>query len=148
MYGLDSDQRLDVRALILPFALTMVALVAALHLVIAVNGNQIGLVETILLAAVAGYYAYFLFTRGTRLRQVRFGMLVAHATAYAVVNVSYLLHAFVLIVANNPSIRGDSNFLLDQGWFGVTFGMATGWGIGLLIHAFASIAQRGWEEHL
>lgn len=148
MSELATDERLNVRTLVLPFALMMLALVSALHVVIAVNDNRIELIETILLAAVAGYYAYFLITRGTRLRQIRFGMLVAHATAYTIVNVSYLLHAFVLIVDNSPSIRGDSYFLMDPGWFGVTFGMATGWGIGLLIHAVASIASRGWEEHL
>lgn len=144
---LRTDDRLDVRALILPFALTLLALVVAVQIVIMVNGNEIGLIENLLLAAVAGYYAFVLITRGTRLRQVRFGMLVTHATAYTIVNLSYLLHAFVLIVANSPAIRGDSNFLMNEGWFGVTFGMATGWGIGLLIHAFASIASRGWEEH-
>ncbi len=148
MNVLDTDDRLNVRKLILPFAVTMLALVAAVHVVIVVDDNQVGLMETLLLAAVASYYAYFFITRGTRLRQIRFGTLVAHATAYTIVNVFYLLHAFVLIVANSPSIRGDSNFLMDQGWFGVTFGMATGWGIGLLIHALASIASRGWEEHL
>lgn len=144
---LDTEETFNVRTLVLPFALTMLVLVAAVHVVIAVEGNQVGLLENLLLAVVACYYAFYYITRRARLRRIRFGMLVTHATAYAIVNVSYLLHAFVLIVSTSPSIRGDSQFLMDQGWFGVTFGMATGWGIGLIVHAFASIASRGWEDH-
>jgi hypothetical protein len=139
-------EALNARTLILPFELSLLVLVAALHVVIVIDDNQIRLLSTLLLAGVAAYYFVFLAVRGSRLRQVRFGMLVAHATAYAIVNVSYLLHAAILIVADNPAIRGDAHFVLDPGWFGVTFGMATGWGIGLLLHAFASIANRGWEE--
>jgi hypothetical protein len=35
---------------------------------------------------------------------------------------------------------------LSEGWFGVLFGMFVIWGIGLLIHMIASIAQKGYEE--
>jgi hypothetical protein len=143
--ALDTEA-MNVRTLILPFALTLLGLVTAVQVVIVIDDNRVRLLSTLSLAVVAVFYACFFAMRGSRLRQVRFGMLVAHATAYAIVNVSYLLHGAVLIMVNSPAIRGDSYFLLDPGWFGVTFGMATGWGIGLVIHALASIANRGWEE--
>jgi hypothetical protein len=142
----DADA-VNVRTLILPFAVCLLAMMAAVQAVIVLDDNRVSLLSTLLLGAVAMFYAVFFVTRGPRLRQVRFGMLVAHATAYAIVNVSYLLHAAVLIVVNDPAIRGDGYFLMDPAWFGVTFGMATGWGIGLVIHALASVAMRGWEEH-
>ncbi len=143
---LAGNKELNARALILPFALTMLGLVVAVHVILVVRDNRIGVLETLPLVVVAGYYAFFLITRGSELRQIRFGRLVAHATAYVIVNVGYLLHAYVLIVVNSPAIRGDSHFLLDEGWFGATFSMATFWGLGLLVHAIASIAGRGWEE--
>lgn len=144
---LDTEETLNVRTLILPFALIMLGLVVVVHAVIIVDDNRVGLLATLLLTVVAVYYAAYFITRRSRLARIRFGTLVAHATAYAIVCVSYLLHAFVLIVINSPAIRGDSHFLMDQGWFGVTFGMATGWGLGLIVHALASIASRGWEGH-
>lgn len=145
---LETEEMLNIRSLVLPFAVIMVGLVAAVHAVIVIDHNQVGLIEMLALAVVAVYYAFFFITRRSRLRQIRFGMLVAHLTGYLVVNLSYLIHAFVLILNNSPAIRGDDQFLIDRGWFGVTFAMATAWGIGLLTHALSSIASRGWEEHL
>jgi hypothetical protein len=42
-------------------------------------------------------------------------------------------------------LRGQEYLPVDPGWFGATFAMAGFWGIGLTVHAIASIAQRGFE---
>lgn len=117
-----------------------------LQIFIAIRGNHIDLVSQLLLACVALYYAWYHITAKNLLCRVRFGRLVAHLTGFLIVNLSYHAHAFILYVSNNPAIRGTADFSIDSGWFGVLFGMTTFWGIGLLIHTIASIANRGYEE--
>ena len=117
-----------------------------LQVVIAVRGNHIDLVSQLLLACVALYYTWYHITAKDLLSKVRFGRLVAHLCGFLIVNLSYHAHAFILYVSNNPAIRGTADFSIDSGWFGILFGMTTFWGIGLLIHMIASIANRGFEE--
>jgi hypothetical protein len=124
----------------------MFALCAFLQITIAVRGNHIDLVSQFLLAVIALYYAWYNYSSRNLLRRLRFGRLVSHLVGFLIVNVSYHLHAFILFVSNNSAIKGDAEFTIDPSWFGVLFGMMTFWGLGLLVHLVASIANRGFEE--
>ena len=137
---------LNARSLLLPYVLGLTLLCALLQLYIVIDGNRIGVVAQLLTAGVALYYAAFMFTRRRRLGQVRFARLVAHATTYAVVNTSFQLHAAILGFVGSEALRDQGYLPVDSGWFGPTFAMAGFWGVGLTIHAIASIAQRDFED--
>lgn len=141
------DQAQAAKTSLLRYFATMVFLCAVLQIVIAVRGNHIDLVAQLLLGVVALYYAWYSYSSRQLLCKVRFGRLVAHVVGYLIVNLSYHLHAFVLFVSGSAAINGDdASGGIDEGWFGVLFGMATFWGIGLLIHLIAAISNRGFEE--
>jgi hypothetical protein len=106
---------------------------------IAVRGSQIDLIAGLLLLTVAAYYSYFLFSTRTALRRIRFGQLVAHAAGFVIVNISYHIHAGLLLLLGKRD-------LLDENWAGVLIGMFVFWGIGLLVHLVASVAMRGYEN--
>lgn len=132
-------------ASLLPYVLVLLGSTAVLHLIIVLAGNRITVLTTLPLVVIALGYAIYLVTAGRSLGQVRYGRLVAHALSYAVINVGYLLHAFLLISFGSPAIRGDDYLALDAGWFGATFGMATFWGIGLILHGLGALLDRGFE---
>lgn len=131
---------------LLKYFAVMSVLCALLQIIIAIRGNHIDLVSQFLLAGIALYYAWYNYSSRNLLRQLRFGRLVSHLVGFLVVNVSYHLHAFILFASNNSAIKGDSEFTIDPSWFSVLFVMMTFWGLGLLIHLVASIANRGFEE--
>lgn len=124
----------------------MILFSTLLQIVIALRGNHIDFVSQLLLAVIAVYYFWYHYTTKDQLSKLRFGRLVAHLVGFLVVNLSYHIHAFVLFVTSNPAIKGTDGFSIDPSWFGVLFGMFSFWGIGLLIHLVASIANRGFEE--
>ena len=124
----------------------MLALCTGLQTVIAVRGSNIDLTAQLLLAVVALYYAWYHYTSRNLMRRLRFGRLVAHLIGFLIINLSYHIHAFILFVSKNPAIKGPGEFTIEPSWFGVLFGMTTFWGLGLLIHLVASIANRGFEE--
>jgi hypothetical protein len=123
----------------------MFVVCAALQVIIAVRGSHIDLVSQLLLAGVGLYYVWYHYTSRNLLRRMRFGRLVAHIVGYLIVNVSYHLHAMVLFISGSAAIKGTGAYLIDEGWFGVLFGMATAWGVILLTHLATSIASRGFE---
>lgn len=131
---------------LLPYALTLVAASAILHVVIAATGNRISLLSMILLALIALGYAAYLLTIGRRLSRVRYGLFAAHAISYAAINVGFLLHAYLLIALRSPAIASDGDLAIDETWFGSTFGMAGFWGLGLLIHGIGAVLSRGFEQ--
>lgn len=141
-----SETQLNARRAILPYLATMVVLNIVLQVGIAIAGNTISITAYVLTAAVAVVYALYHWTHRTPLSQIRFGRLVAHLCGFITVNLGFHLHAAVLIVTNNAAIRGDTNFPIDDQWFGVLFGMFIIWGLGLLVHLTASIASRGFED--
>ncbi|MDQ5886372.1 MAG: hypothetical protein QG623_422 [Patescibacteria group bacterium] len=124
----------------------MVLFSTILQIIIALRGNQIDFISQLLLALIAVYYFWYHYTTKDQLSKLRFGRLVAHLIGFLVVNLSYHIHAFVLFVTSNPAIKGTDGFSIDPSWFGVLFGMFCFWGIGLLIHLVASVANRGFEE--
>ncbi len=140
------EQAQEAKRSLLQHVIVMLVSCTLLQVVIVVRGNHIDLVSQLLLGCVALYYAWYHITAKDLLSRVRFGRLAAHLTGFLIVNLSYHAHAFILYVSNNPAIRGTQDFSIDSGWFGVLFGMTTFWGIGLLIHMIASIANRGFEE--
>lgn len=137
---------LDVRRLLLPYVLGLIGLCAGLHLAIAATGNEIGFFATVLTGVIAAYYVVYLVRTRSILRRVRFAPLVAHAVTYVVVCGSFQLHAAILVFSNSANLRGDGDLPVDAGWFGPTYAMAGFWAIGLVIHAVASVAQRGYED--
>lgn len=136
------------RKMMLTYTGVLLALNILVQLIIVMRDNKIDVVSTLVLGVVYVYYLYFSYlnpnTKNT-LNQLRFGRLIAHVVTFVIVNVSYHLHAFILIIANSDSIRGNKDFLMDPGWFGPLFGMLTFWGIGLLMHIIGSIISRGFE---
>lgn len=144
--GKSIDEAKAAKKSLLQHAAIMTVAVIALQLFIYAHGSVIDGSANLGLVVIALYYAWYHYSSRDLLARVRFGRLVAHLVGFIIVNVSYHLHAFILYVTNNPAIRGDKDFSINQGWFGVLFGMTTFWGIGLLIHMIASIANRGFEE--
>lgn len=140
------DQAQLAKESLLQHTLVMVVSCIVLQIIITIRGNRIDIVSNLLLAIVALYYIWYHATAKELISRVRFGRLVAHLIGFLAVNLSYHFHAFILLISNNPAIRGTNDFAIDSGWFGVLFGMTTFWGIGLLIHMIASIANRGFEE--
>jgi hypothetical protein len=140
------EQAQEAKSSLLQHTAVMLISCTLLQVVIAVRGNHIDLVSQLLLVCVALYYLWYHASAKNLLSKVRFGRLVAHLIGFLAVNISYHLHAFFLFIAVNPAIKGTGDFPIDPGWFGVLFGMTTFWGIGLLIHMIASIANRGFEE--
>lgn len=141
-----NDLELNSRRVLLPYLAVMVGLNIALQVAIAIAGNDIDLLAGVLTGVVAVVYAFFEVTRRAPLTHIRFGRLVAHLCGFITVNLGFHVHAAVLIVTNDPAIRGDADFPIDDQWFGVLFGMLIIWGLGLLIHLTASISARGFED--
>lgn len=133
------------RSLLWHFAIMFIGCVLV-QIVIVIRGSKIDLLSTALLGVVAIYYFWYQFASHGQLSRLRFGRLVAHVVGFLIVNLSYHLHAFILFVTNSPAIKGSDELAIDPRWFGVLFGMMTFWGLGLLIHLIASIANRGFEE--
>lgn len=144
--GKSIDQANAAKKSLLQHAAIMSAAVLVLQLFIYSKGSVIDGSANLGLVVIAAYYVWYHYTSHDLLSRVRFGRLVAHLAGFIIVNISYHLHAFILYTTNNTAIRGDEHFAMNQGWFGVLFGMTTFWGIGLLIHMMASIANRGFEE--
>lgn len=142
-----ADAGLNVRSILLPYTLVLIALCVVIQLIVAIRGSSIDGVSQALLTVVAAYCAWFSWRGGgTRLKHIRFGELVYHGVNYVVVNTSFHVHAAVLAFQNSDALGGSRDFPIDSGWFGVTIGMAGFWGIGFLMHAVASIAKRGYEN--
>ena len=130
---------LNIKRILLPHLGLLAGLCALMQVLIAVRGSRVDLIAFLLLAGVAIYYFYFQYSAGAALRQVRFGQLVAHAAGLVIVNLSFHLHAGLLLVL-------DKRDLLDESWAGLLFGMFVFWGIGFLVHLVASVAMRGYES--
>lgn len=130
---------LNINRILLPHLGILAGLCLLVQVLTAVRGSEIDLIAGLLLLAVAVYYFYFQYSARTALRQVRFGQLVAHAAGLVIVNLSYHLHAGLLLVLGKRD-------LLDENWAGLLIGMFVFWGLGFLVHLVASVAMRGYES--
>jgi hypothetical protein len=158
------DYANQARKSLLQYAAILGALMAAVCVTMAANGHHLYIIETVsetkdtvvgafsitlpllLFVGVFLYYVYYNLTSKKLLSRVRYGLLVAHVTSFLIVNIPFHLYAFILFMSNNAAIRGNENFAMSPDWYGVLFGMTTFWGIGLLVHTVASVANRGFEE--
>lgn len=131
-------------ASLLPYALALLGANLVLHLVIVLGGNQITVLTTLPLVAIAIGAVIYLATRGRGLGRVRYGRFVAHALLYATVNVGYLLHAWVLVALGAPLFSADPSAPADA-WPGATLTMASFWGLGLILHGLGAVLDRGFE---
>lgn len=131
--------------ILLPYAGIMLALCVFAQIITASRGSEIDLISGLALVPAYFYYMYFYFTSKKLLSKVRFGSLVAHFIAFLIVNLSYHVHASILILNDISETNGPA-VNLSEGWFGVLFAMFVIWGIGLLIHLIASISFNGYEE--
>jgi hypothetical protein len=141
-----ANPELNARSLLLGYVIGLTFLCMLVQVFIVIDGNRISGVSQGMTAGVALYYAAFMFSRRHQLGQVRFGRLVAHATTYAVVNASFQIHAFILGVTGSEVLRGQEYLPVDSGLVRADVRDGRFWGIGLTIHAIASIAQRGFED--
>ena len=130
---------LKINRILLPYLGILGGMCLLVQVLTAARGSQIDLIAGLLLVAVAVYYSYFLFSTRSALRRVRFGQLVAHVAGFLIVNLSYHLHAGLLLLSGK-------RHLLDENWAGLLIGMFVFWGIGLLVHLVASVAMRGYEN--
>jgi hypothetical protein len=132
-----TDLRID--KTVLPYLGVLSGLCLLAQLITAARGSRIDLLAALVVVPVGLYYAYFQYTARVELSKVRFGRLVAHAAGFLIVNLSYHIHAALLLVFG----KGD---LLDEDWAGVLVAMFVFWGFGLLVHLIASVAMRGYED--
>ena len=93
----------------------------------------------LLLAAVALYMVVFTVRNGTALRQRAYGTYFAHAVAYLIINCSFWLHAWILVLNGRDET-------LQQGWSGPLMSMSVLWGAGLLVHTIGAMLSRGYEH--
>jgi hypothetical protein len=122
------------------FALVMLGGVTIVQLIIAfVADNRITVGSTLPLVLVAIDYGYFQYRHRKRLRMRAYSEYFVHLCGYILVNGSYWLHAWVLVLIGNRD-------LIDNGWYPALFGMSLFWGVGLLIHTFGALVSKGHED--
>jgi hypothetical protein len=93
----------------------------------------------LLLAAVALYMVVFTVRNATALRQRAYGTYFAHAVAYLIINGSFWVHAWILLLSGRDEV-------LQQGWYGPLVSMSVLWCAGLLVHTIGAMLSRGFEH--
>lgn len=81
----------------------------------------------------------FTARNATALRQRAYGIYFAHAVAYLIINGSFWVHAWILML-------GGRDDVLPQGWSGPLVSMTVLWGAGLLVHTIGAMLSRGYEH--
>lgn len=120
-----------------------------IQLIIGFTGGDITLLTGALTALVGAGIAVWLSRNYRRLTHVRFGLVMAHAIAFAAVTTSFNVHAVirtVLLGAEDQGLSVATQSLISSPWFGATLLMSAAWGAGLLVHLFGSVLGRGWED--
>lgn len=143
------SSNVNARALLLPYALALIAAMAVVQAVIAFTGGEITVLVGALTAVVALGIVVWLWRNYRALTRVRFGVVVAHAIAFVTVTTSFNAHAGVraITLGSEPDgIHAVAGELLATPWFGATLLMSALWGIGLLTHLIGVVLGRGWED--
>ncbi|WP_104045442.1 hypothetical protein [Arthrobacter sp. ZGTC412] len=104
-----------------------------------VEDGRVSAGTMLLLAAVALYMVVFTVRNATALRQRAYGTYFTHAVAYLIINGSFWLHAWILMLSGREEI-------LQQGWSGPLVSMSVLWGAGLLVHTIGAMLSRGYEH--
>ncbi len=133
------NDTLAVNRILLPYMGIMAGMCLVVQILTAIRGSHIDLISGLFLVPVAVYYAYFQYASKGKLSKVRFGRLVAHVIGFLIVNLSYHIHAAILLLMGKEELLGAD-------WGGVLVAMLIFWGLGLLMHMTASVAMRGYEE--
>lgn len=139
----------NARSLLLPYALTLITAMVLIQAVIALTGGEVTVLAGALTAVVAVGIAVWLWRTNRELTHVRFGVVIAHALAFATVTTSFNLHAVVRTVAlgsGEGGFEAAAQDLLATPWFGATLVMSAVWGLGLLVHLTGAVLGRGWED--
>lgn len=103
-----------------------------------VGNGRITVGTALLLAAVALYMVLFTVRNGTALRQRAYGFYFVHAVSYIVINGSFWVHAWILMLSG----RSEA---LEEGWAGPLVAMSVLWGAGLLVHTIGAMLSQGYE---
>lgn len=101
--------------------------------------GQVTVGTALLLAAVALYMVVFTLRNGTALRQRAYGTYFAHVVAYLIINGSFWVHAWILMLSGREEV-------LQQGWSGPLLSMSVLWGAGLLVHTIGATLSGGYEH--
>lgn len=139
----------DTRSLLLPYTIALVAAMLLVQTVIALTGGEITVLSGVLTALVAIGIAAWLWRNHRKLSQIRFGMAIAHAIAFATVTTSFNLHAVMGTIALGSGAKGFEAAalnLLATPWFGATLMMSAAWGLGLTVHLIGAVLGRGWQD--
>lgn len=139
----------NARSLLLPYTITLFIALAALHTVIVATGGEITLLIGALTAVIAVGIAVWVWRNYRALTHVRFGVVIAHAVAFAAVTSSFNGHAMIrtyAIGSDSAGFDAAAQNLLATPWFGATLVMSTLWGIALLVHLLGLILARGWQD--
>ncbi len=132
------------RKTLLIYMAVMALLCLFAQVIVSLRDDRIDVYAALALLPAALYYAYFNIVSKSQLGDVRFARLVTHCIGFLMVNLSYHVHALLLLI--DSSQTGWRGMYLPEGWFGVLLAMFVIWGFGLLIHMIASVAQGGLED--
>ncbi|WP_166138476.1 hypothetical protein [Nocardioides ochotonae] len=139
----------NARALLLPYALGLLAAAVVLQAVIALAGGEITVLAGVLTAVLGVGIAAWLLRHHRELAHVRFGFVVAHSLAFVMVTTSFNAHAVIRTLqlgATDGGFEVAAQELLATPWFGATLVMSAAWGCGLLVHLVGSVLGRGWDR--
>ena len=147
--GLGAELAGATRALTV-YALSVTGAGVLAQVIIAIAGNTVGILASVLIAAIAAGYVTLLLVYGKNLRRLRYGALTAHFVTYLAVNVGFALHFLILALMGAPVVQSGlqttpAALALSPGWFGVLISMPALWGAGLLVHTLGAVLGRGFE---
>lgn len=125
----------------MPYCLATTALVIATHTAAAFYPQATMLIVALGTLAVLLLLLAHAVTFGKGLDRLRFGGVMINAFTYTLLTLGNLLHFTVDTVSG----IWDRSILLAT-WGGPAVAMPIFWGLGLLIHMFAVIGSRGFEE--
>lgn len=128
-------------AVMMPYCLATTSLVVATHVLAAFYPKATMLIVALGTLAVLLLMLAYALTFSKGLDRLRFGGVMLNAFTYALLTCSNLAHFMV----DAASGAWDRSILLAT-WAGPAIAMPALWGLGLLIHMFAVIGSRGFEE--
>lgn len=128
-------------AVMMPYCLTTTALVVATHILAAFYPKATILIVALGTLAVALLMLTYTATFSKGLDRLRFGGVMLNAFTYALLTCSNLVH----FIVDATSGTWEQEVLVAT-WGGPVIAMPALWGLGLLIHMFAVIGSRGFEE--
>jgi hypothetical protein len=118
-------------------ALVVGVLVVQGYTAVATDG-RLTIGTALLLVVVALYVMVFTVRNATALRLRAYATYFAHALAYLIVNGSFWVHAWILMLSGRAEV-------LQEGWSGPLIWMSALWGSALLVHTIGAMLSKGYE---